>query len=773
MDNQILHTDASDSNERGIRTTAYLDTMQNRGDTASAPSRPVSPAPEATSQPPPTPLPRQPTRPLVPSMIARPTAEVVRPQPNTALSRFSPRTKIIATTTIVFLLVIGIIAVVLTVFANRSKPQPAGSVQDFQAQRISLGDLSELSPSFDKTLNVNGQLQVNGALIMTPSVEPAQPVTGQLYYDQTSNHLAYYNGTAFVDLLAEGDATGAGAAGGSTNVTNLTNVFNTAAGQEGNFARLDATQTFSGANIFQGDLQVQGPGGANVLAVTAATSSIAVGSASGSSTTSVNAGTGGLAVSTGDAPGVSGSISIKTGNSTTSASGDIEIDAGAGIIDGEIVSDKDFEDGLDNLDPWFGTTLSQTTEQARTGTHSLKETGTSPFAGIIEDVNDPLTPVTPGHQYFFSFWVRAATVPRTINITVQWHGASLTVPMTPTVDNTTGWTQISGTAQAPAGSTATSITITHSGAVGEVHYFDDFTITDLSSGAAISAVNIGATNAKVITIGNLNQVGATSIYGSSGINMNSGAASTTISAGAVSIVGSAASTLSTSAGALTITAAASSTWGIGTASSGVGGTLTLKGGNAGADGNNDGGDLVLQGGQKNGTGLGGSVIVRPLVDTTDAFQVQNSASTPLLTADSSNMVISVTGTDSAFAKLTIANGHVSSTQTTAPTMSTPTNCGTTPSATVTPGSTDSAGSFTVTAGSGAVAGPCVVTLSFHSAYSSAPKSVMIVPTTAVGASPQGKAGIVSAALTTSFSTTITPANPAAGEVNSYYYWVIE
>jgi len=329
------------------------------------------------------------------------------------------------------------------------------------------------------------------------------------------------------------------------------------------------------------------------------------------------------------------------------------------------------------------------------------------------------------------------------------------------------------TAPAPATATGAFFRFSSSGAaIGERHYFDDITITDLSSSSAISSISIGAENAKIVTIGNLNQIGATSIFGSSGISLNSGAAGIAMNGGVVSITGNAASSLSTTNGSLTLTSADSATWGVGTAATGVGGDLTLRAGRGGTDGNNNGGDVVLQGGDPNGTGTPGSVIVRPQTDTTDTFQIQSSAGTPLLIADTAGMEITVRGTNASYATLTLADAHFGSTQTTPPTIGTPANCGATPTAAVTAGSTDTAGSFTITTGTGGTSSTCDTAITFHQAYGATPKSIIVVGKTDVG-SVQRQI-YVSAATATNF--TISFGASAAGADNtpySYSYWVIE
>lgn len=73
----------------------------------------------------------------------------------------------------------------------------------------------------------------------------------------------------------------------------------------------------------------------------------------------------------------------------------------------------------------------------------------------------------------------------------------------------------------------------------------------------------------------------------------------------------------------------------------LGGTLTLQGGAAAGSSNNNGGNLVLSGGAKTGTGVAGSVIVRPPTDTVTALQVQNAASSAAFNVDTTNTRIGI------------------------------------------------------------------------------------------------------------------------------------
>jgi hypothetical protein len=165
-----------------------------------------------------------------------------------------------------------------------------------------------------------------------------------------------------------------------------------------------------------------------------------------------------------------------------------------------------------------------------------------------------------------------------------------------------------------------------------------------------------------------------------------------------------------------------------------------------------------------GVSENGDIYSRNIGDSPTAFQIQNAAEATLFGVDTSGSVITVAGTTSTFATLTLTNAHFKSTQTTAPTIGTPTNCGTSPTAAVTTGSTDSAGSFTVTAGTSG---------GYNKTYGTAPKSIILQPTTAVGSATGLKAAQVSATSATTFTIKLTTSPGGDGEKNSYYYWVIE
>lgn len=99
----------------------------------------------------------------------------------------------------------------------------------------SLNGSTGLSVQNTESLSVNGQLNVNNSLVIAPAARPKNAVTGQLYFDQTSNELSYFNGTEFVPLTKStpapniplsvsslGSATGAVALGSGLNMNGQT-----------------------------------------------------------------------------------------------------------------------------------------------------------------------------------------------------------------------------------------------------------------------------------------------------------------------------------------------------------------------------------------------------------------------------------------------------------------------------------------------------------------------------------------------------------------------
>ena len=117
----------------------------------------------------------------------------------------------------------------------------------------------------------------------------------------------------------------------------------------------------------------------------------------------------------------------------------------------------------------------------------------------------------------------------------------------------------------------------------------------------------------------------------------------------------------------------------------------------------------------------------------------------------------------------VTYGHLKSTQTTAPTIGTPANCGTSPSSAVTANSTDTAGSITINTGTGSPT-TCDTVVTFNRAYGTAPKAIII---SGKNANTELSDVYVSATATTTFTIAAPAASVSPSDTWEIYYWVVE
>lgn len=134
-------------------------------------------------------------------------------------------------------------------------------------------------------------------------------------------------------------------------------------------------------------------------------------------------------------------------------------------------------------------TVAKSTAQAADGAASLAITtvATGDAQARINPIGTFALPVVAGDTYMAVASFRAATVPRQVNVAIQWKLADGTTGISTvngalTADNTAGWQQAVCTAVAPAGAAfAWVVLVTKSGAAGEVHYADQIGLIPLGT----------------------------------------------------------------------------------------------------------------------------------------------------------------------------------------------------------------------------------------------------------------------------------------------------
>ena len=718
-----------------------------------------------------------------------------------------------------------IIAVILTLRFNANKRASGAGSQNattsarLKPQTTSLSaldrQLAHISQAAD-TLTINGNLAVNSAIALQPSTQPANPTAGQLYYDQTRNQLGYYDGTGFVFLQG---ASGPGSLTNNYTTNIITNTSGTSggggltgSGQAGQLAMFNSPSSIQGSLLSQSGTTLTASAAVHLQAAANSTTALQVKNAASQNTFTVDTANNQIVLGNDSATPTATTIrgGAGVGNDITGANLTIQGSNGTGGANGgDIILEtgQSAQGGiqLDNADKVVSTggTLSMSfTVGAKQGRLLMVVTNFA-ATGLTYDGRPLISLASVVSGQFFSGGVKVymwyllnpPSGTFTLSATNGGPGTTMGAASYYNVNQTTPFgTPVTATG-ANAGTQPTSLGISTTNtsqvvvdAFGADKDSSQETCTPLTPGETVRwsvvqlffttgctgdvPANGGLVNlswqvtqadwAEAAVVLNPSVPGSTPLQIISGSNPN-----TLFDRLHITSSGNVGIDNNNPQYTLDVNGATSSATAVYSPIFDTINSSVLNIGNFNAS------SIQIGNGNSNiATTVIGTTVVKPTPgnDSATEFQIQDANSTPLFTADTSAMHIDITGTPPAFATLSLTNAHITTTQTTAPTISTPTNCGTAPSAAITAGSTDIAGSFTITAGTGSPT-TCDTTVTLNMTYGSPPKSVLIMPTSAVGAATGALTARVTAVSATSFTIQISPVNAAAGIVYSFYYMV--
>lgn len=687
------------------------------------------------------------------------------------------------------LLTFGLLAAVLLgvrMDINKTNAQNASLLTPssrFQALTIPLYSLGKQLGLTNSAVSANSSVTINGSLVLAPSVRPTSPVAGQLYYNGATNQVQYYNGTSFVELQGGVITTNVynnTTISRNTYVTNaITRSGLTGSGTTGTVALFTSTGAIGNSLLAQAGAAVTDTGTLDLQASSNSTSAFEVNSDTGSAlltadttddeivlgqsgpsptATTLTAGAGvgtnvtgaNLTIEGSNGTGASngGDIIFETGQG---ASGGIRFDNAAEVAPGNtdatsltmsyttgsdddrlLVVDTDCAASSMTYDGFALTKLGSATAPSSIGTGTYAELWylLSPPSGEYSITANYLSSCDNGNTGHYNEGELGAS---------SYYNVNQANPFG-TFAAASGTQNGTGTTSLTVNTISTSQIVVDAFGSDDNNYLDVCTTPSPNQNirwysstqfqkieCGSDAPGTGGTITMQYAVANADWVDI-------GIPINPA------QPGSTPLVSPSSPIPDPMSNRLEITAD----------------------GNIGID--NDDPQATLD--------VSGTALIQPSVDSHTVFQIQDAAGTSLFNADTIDMTISISGTVSDFATVSLNDTHLNSSQAIPPTVGTPLNCGIGATAVVTAGSTDTAGSVTVTAGTGAPT-TCDTTLTFAQSYGSAPKSVTLTPTTSVGSAINMTAAGVSNVTQNSFTLLIAPADAAAGTVYSYYYLVIQ
>jgi hypothetical protein len=105
---------------------------------------------------------------------------------------------------LIMLFTVGTLLILNSVHKKSNNASQANNVaSQYNTQQIPLGGfiIGTNGTNFNSSVAINGLLTANSGIVLSPSLQPSTGTAGQLYYDQNTNQVAYYNGTAYIPLV--------------------------------------------------------------------------------------------------------------------------------------------------------------------------------------------------------------------------------------------------------------------------------------------------------------------------------------------------------------------------------------------------------------------------------------------------------------------------------------------------------------------------------------------------------------------------------------------